>query len=662
VSGDEADNSEIIVDLSSPLLLVIAGPARGRSIPVDKRLSIGRDDQSGLAIADVALSRQHCELEPTSEGVVLRDLGSRNGSWVNGQPVNTHVLSDGDQIRIGDSALLFVQPGGAQSASTMHDEPALDDTPVSMDSTIAIDATTARYFQRGVPTDSATDPARAARDLATLLRLSEALHGATSRDALHNLLLEHALGAVPADVAAVLAADAATGALSVAAITRRTRDTVVISRTIARRALADRPAVVTNQVAADPRFGSAASVAGSTLRAALSVPLLTAADPTSVLYLGREAAAAGFTEDDLQIVAGIGSVGGLALDRLRHLEWLEDENTRLRHDSAIDHQMIGESRAMQRVYRFIERTAPTDATVLIRGDSGTGKELVARAIHVNSPRSRGPFVAINCAALPEALLESELFGHECGAFTGAVAQLRGRLELADRGTVFLDEIGELAPTLQAKLLRVLQDRVVERIGGRRAVPIDIRFIAATNRDLDGAIADGQFRQDLYYRLNVVSIEMPALKQRREDIPLLAAYFVRKYSTHCKRSVKGISPEARALLMRYEWPGNVRELENAVERAVVLGSTDVVHVDDLPEALLEQPSDDAAETGFHGRVAAQKRAIIREALERAGGNVAQAARALDLQPTYLHRLIRNLDVREDRNPSNQSGEARTKNGA
>jgi len=231
--------------------------------------------------------------------------------------------------------------------------------------------------------------------------------------------------------------------------------------------------------------------------------------------------------------------------------------------------------------------------------------------------------------------------------------------LADRKPF---DVGELAPTLQAKLLRVLQDRVVERIGGRRAVPIDIRFIAATNRDLDGAIADGQFRQDLYYRLNVVSIEMPALKQRREDIPLLAAYFVRKYSTHCKRSVKGISPEARALLMRYEWPGNVRELENAIERAVVLGSTDVVHVDDLPEALLERASEDGTHTGFHGRVATQKRAIICEALERAGGNVASAARDLGLQATYLHRLIRNLGIREDRDPPSRSSEAPGRNRA
>jgi transcriptional regulator with GAF, ATPase, and Fis domain len=648
------------VDPASPLLLVIAGPARGRSVPIDKRLSIGRGDRSDLAIADVALSRQHCELEPTGEGVVLRDLGSLNGSWVNGQPVNTHILSDGDQIRIGDSALLFIQPAARQPAADTSDEGALDDTPVSIDSTLAIETATARYVQPAA--DTSTDPTRAARDLTTLLRLSEALHGATSRDELHTLLLEHALRAVPADVAAVLAADAATGALSVAALTHRTSEPVVISRTIARRALSDRSAVLTNQVGADVRLGSAASIAGSTLRAALAVPLLTAADPTSVLYLGRGAAAAGFTEDDLEVVAGIGSIGGLALDRLRHLEWLEDENTRLRQDIAIDHQMIGESRAMQRVYRFIERTASTDATVLIRGESGTGKELVARAVHANSPRSHGPFVAINCAALPEALLESELFGHERGAFTGAVGQLRGRLELADRGTVFLDEIGELATTLQAKLLRVLQDRVIERIGGRRAVPIDIRLIAATNRDLDRAIADGHFRRDLYYRLNVVSIEVPALKTRREDIPLLAAYFVRKYSSRCKRSVKGISPEARALLMRYDWPGNVRELENAIERAVVLGSTDVIHVDDLPEALLERASEDAAGTGFHERVAAEKRAIIKEALERAGGNVAQAARDLGLQPTYLHRLIRNLEVRQDRASPDLSAEARTRNRA
>src|SRR5215203_5864335 len=249
--------------------------------------------------------------------------------------------------------------------------------------------------------------------------------------------------------------------------------------------------------------------------------------------------------------------------------------------------MVGESAAMQRVYHFISKVAPTDATVLINGESGTGKELAARALHRNSKRAQKPFMAVNCAALNEALLESELFGHEKGSFTGAFAQKKGRLEIADRGTVFLDEIGELTPQLQVKLLRVLQEREFERVGGTVTIKVDLRVIAATNKNLEEAIETGQFRQDLYYRLNVVSLEMPALRERRDDIMLLANYFADKYGARCNRKLRGVSPEARNCLTAYDWPGNVRELENTIERAIVLGTTDLVLAEDLPEALLER---------------------------------------------------------------------------
>lgn len=235
---------------------------------------------------------------------------------------------------------------------------------------------------------------------------------------------------------------------------------------------------------------------------------------------------------------------------------------------------------MQRVYHFIGKVAPTDATVLINGESGTGKELAARAIHRNSKRAQKAFVAVNCAALTESLLESELFGHERGAFTGAIAQKKGRLEIASGGTVFLDEIGELTPALQVKLLRVLQEREFERVGGTVTIKADVRVIAATNKNLEDAMATNQFRHDLFYRLNVVSLEMPPLRARREDILLLASYFVEKYATMCNRKLKGISPDARTSLLGYEWPGNVRELENTIERAVVLGTTEFILTEDF----------------------------------------------------------------------------------
>ena len=219
---------------------------------------------------------------------------------------------------------------------------------------------------------------------------------------------------------------------------------------------------------------------------------------------------------------------------------------------------------------FIARVAISNATVLILGESGTGKELVARAIHRNSPRKDRPFVALNCAAITETLLESELFGHERGAFTGATAMKMGRLEVANTGTLFLDEVGEMPLALQAKVLRALQTREFERVGGTRSIKVDVRFVAATNRNLEQAMKDGSFRPDLFYRLNVVSVNMPPLRKHPEDIPLLAMYFAAEHSKKCNRSLKGISPSARAMLMNYSWPGNVRELENAIERAVVLG--------------------------------------------------------------------------------------------
>ena len=300
---------------------------------------------------------------------------------------------------------------------------------------------------------------------------------------------------------------------------------------------------------------------------------------------------------------------------------------------------------MKQVYRFLSRVAPTDSTVLVGGESGTGKELVARAIHRNSPRASRPFVAIHCAAIPEGLLESELFGYERGAFTGAAGRKRGRLEMADGGVIFLDEIGELAPALQVKLLRVLQEREFERLGGSRAIPIDMRLIAATNKDLAAAVKAQTFRQDLYYRLNVVSLVLPRLRERLEDIPLLAEHFVAKFAAKCKVRDRKISPEAMAELMNYEWPGNVRELENAIESALVLGVSDSIRPEDLPESVvMRAPLPGVHEARYHSSVTQLKKQLILAALEEANGSYTEAAQILGVHANYLHRLVRNLNLR------------------
>ena len=251
------------------------------------------------------------------------------------------------------------------------------------------------------------------------------------------------------------------------------------------------------------------------------------------------------------------------------------------------HQIIGRSKAMRRVLDMVDRAAPSKSTVLITGESGTGKELIAKAIHFTSPRKKGPFISVNCMALNPGVLESELFGHEKGSFTGAVALKRGRFELAHGGTLFLDEIGELSQDLQVKLLRVLQERSFERVGGAESISVDIRIVTATNKDLQAAVHSGQFREDLFYRLNVVQVPLPPLRERREDIPLLAAHFLKKFSEENAGHVKGFTADVIDYLTAYEWPGNVRQLENVVERCVVMAGDEMVRVDDLPPEIKDE---------------------------------------------------------------------------
>jgi transcriptional regulator with PAS, ATPase and Fis domain len=337
-------------------------------------------------------------------------------------------------------------------------------------------------------------------------------------------------------------------------------------------------------------------------------------------------------------------MAALALENARTMERLQRENEQLKSEVRERFDMIGEAAAMQEVYRFVSKVAVTDSNVLIQGESGTGKELVARAIHRNSARSERSFVAINCAAITETLLESELFGHEKGAFTGAATQKKGYLEVAEGGTVFLDEIGELALPLQAKLLRVLQERELMRVGGTKAIKVDIRVLAATNRALLEMVRAERFREDLYYRLNVLSCRVPPLRSRREDIYPLARHFAQQYSVKCNRQIRGIADDAIACLRGYDWPGNVRELQNAIEHAVVLGSASEIVRDDLPESLLESAGGDGVAGGYHEEVVRRKRELVLDALQLCNGSFTEAAKSLGVHPNYLHRLVRVLDLR------------------
>ncbi len=332
----------------------------------------------------------------------------------------------------------------------------------------------------------------------------------------------------------------------------------------------------------------------------------------------------------------------LTIDKALKLRRLMAQNRLLKEDARRAGgfgRIIGDCRSMRAVFAVVAKVAATKATVLITGESGTGKELIARAIHEQSPRADEPFVAVNCMALTETLLESELFGHEKGSFTGASARRKGRFELADKGTLFLDEVGEIAPSLQVKLLRVLQERTFERVGGNQPISVDVRIVAATNRDLAAAVAQGRFREDLFYRLNVVRVELPPLRERREDLPALVAHFVRRYAAEMGRAAPAVSPEAMALIYDYAWPGNVRELENALERAVIMAGGEI-RPQDLPLEVgpgaaepcsaPELPSD----MGINQAVEDLERRMILRALQEANGVAAHAAEALGVTKSNL----------------------------
>ena len=301
--------------------------------------------------------------------------------------------------------------------------------------------------------------------------------------------------------------------------------------------------------------------------------------------------------------------------------------------------IIGQSGVMQEVFRALEKVVDSNVTVLIQGESGTGKELIARAIHYHSKgRSHKPFVAVNCSALPESLLESELFGHERGSFTGATGRRIGKFEVANGGTIFLDEIGLMTQATQAKVLRVLQEREFERVGGNELVKVDVRFISATNRDLEEAVKNGEFREDLYYRISVFPIKLPPLRERREDIPLLAAHFLDKYSKQENKGVEGIAPDALELLMAYNWPGNVRELENAIERAVVLANTKEVTPKDLPNSVRSIGEKKIYETDntLSSWIEKLEEEALRQALLECEGNISQTAKKLGIGRATIYR--------------------------
>jgi transcriptional regulator with GAF, ATPase, and Fis domain len=636
--------------MSLARLLVIEGPDAGREFELPMRGgAVGRGDGSLVQLTDPTVSRQHAMIELRDGALCWVDDSGKARALVNGKPATLHALEAGDEIVIGATKLVFLPVDGvAVTRASSH---------VTME---------VGSRQLHALTRSDTGDHRASRHLAALADLGDRLRveSAAGRDAVARAACDAALSALGAQRAFVLSvAQTARGRVAPVAAAVATAEPTQLQA----------PSDLVDKVV-QGRQVVTAETGGRTLVAA---PIHGAGDDViGVLWVDRKGkpwdAIDALAVDCLAHLTSAAWVGADARDQLvRRADALDEQL----NGPLADADLIGRSAAAQRVIAFVGRVAPSDATVLLGGESGSGKEMVARAIHRASRRAKGPCVAVNCAALTESLIESELFGHEKGAFTGATEKKAGRFEMADRGTLFLDEVGELPLGLQTKFLRVLEERRFERVGGQKAIDVDVRVVAATNRDLAEMVKRGTFREDLFYRLSVIHIEVPPLRDRLDDVPLIADFFLARFRGQAARRISGFAADAIAAMTRYSWPGNVRELRNAVERAVVLGDREQIVAADLPPQVL------AAVAPARGRTSPptpplgsnsvslpavtidplpppptppprpaparslrelEKQGIL-AALAATGGNKAQAAAILEIDRSTLYKKLKDYDI-------------------
>ena len=609
----------------NPRLVSISGLFEGQTFPLrGDRFVIGRNADNDLQLSSLEVSRHHCELVRSAEGRFnLRDLDSRHGVFVNGRPVRERRLEHSDLLTVGGNVLLFLLDDTTASRQIEAPEPLL------AASTIVRKPSEAFYLDRRRTDEALPATARIARDLQALLAASRALQGSHSSASLARQLLESALEMAPAENAAVFLDEPGSDELVMLA---RHPDTPGGPPLSIDPSLLDRLRVERSGILA------ASSGAGSFL----CLPLAGRGDELAGLLYAERRTPPAFEERHLDLLGALCALASPALQNAIHLRELEAEKKRLQ-ELQLRHELVGESPPLRRLLELIAKVARADTTVLIRGESGTGKELAAQAIHRSSARCYGPFVAINCATLSETLLESELFGHERGAFTGAIERRVGKLEVARGGTLFLDEVGETKPTLQAKLLRVLQERSFERVGGNKTIAADVRVIAATNRDLEAAIREGTFREDLYYRLKVITLEPPPLRERRGDVALLAQHFLALHGGRMGRRMS-LSAAARKSLKAYAWPGNIRELGNVIERAVVLADSDVLQPEDLPDEVAMASQAGTGELQLS--LSDHRRRLVLEAWKSSGGDYAAAAVLLGVHVNSFHRMVARLGLKNE----------------
>ncbi|HJQ79237.1 MAG TPA: sigma 54-interacting transcriptional regulator [Lacipirellulaceae bacterium] len=650
-------------------------------------VTIGRAPTNAIVVKDERCSRNHAEVFQSQGQWTLRDLDSRNGTLVDGQRIQVdYQLQAGDIVRIGNSHLAFVHdlsqafPDSHSVLRTAQPVTAEDDAdptvgPLDSESVLeTYEPTTithrrqqSRFLEPPEEQDVDISLPKVGRAAANLCRLAFELAKASDVVTLANVALDGLFEGSQVDAGAVLLQPRRPNAKqpdSLEVVASRSdsphryhRVSQFLSSTVMR----EGQAVLARNVMDDSQLGSRDSKGDILATSVICAPIRSDGKVVGVIHLYSTDASRTTDPDDLEFTLAVADTVAVALENLsrqqelaENLNQIRDENVQLRERLGVESEIVGSSELMNQVAREIARAAPSRATVLIRGESGVGKELVARAVHFSSPRKKGPFVCLNCAALSETLLESELFGHEKGAFTGATERKIGKFEAADKGTLMLDEIGEMNAKTQAKFLRVLEGHPFERVGGSEAIKVDVRVIAATNRDLEKDVAEGHFRRDLYFRLHVLEIVVPALRKRAEDIPMLAEYFLQRFVAETGSKIKGFTPRAMEEMLRYRWPGNVRELKNVIERAVVLTRGQYIDHDDLVLSTLRTAGDTdmGVVDGRNARsepasLADIERQHILDTLNQTGWNKSRAAIILGIERSTLDRKIRRYDLVEGR---------------
>ncbi|HQZ66594.1 MAG TPA: sigma 54-interacting transcriptional regulator [Planctomycetaceae bacterium] len=631
--------------------------------------TIGRSATNRIVLQDDACSRNHCEVFYSSGDWRVRDLSSRNGTNINGHPVAGDTpIESGDVIGIGECRLAFTT--SLESTPFSPPNVAIPGEPVTSATQTAVGtrAEPSILHRTAMPEFLAasagqrTDP-NFASELAKLYRLGLEMGTARTRQQLTDVVLANLARETVASISAILLAgpDAspqpAPADLQVVAYdSRKDLPYRRVSDNLSRVVLSKREAILARDVGDDHQLSFFDSLGEMKALSVICAPIIAPDRVLGLIHLYSTNPDNPLDKHDLEFTLAVSNQLAVALRHLQERDSLQtgltqarNENRTLRAQLTEEQTLIGETSSIIDLRERLALIAETDASVLIRGESGCGKELIARSIHLQSPRCDGPFVCVNCAALNESLLESELFGHEKGAFTGAVDRKIGRFEQADGGTLFLDEVGEMSPSIQAKFLRVLEGHVFERIGGRKPIQVDVRIVAATNRDLEEAVEDGDFRKDLYFRLQVAEITASPLRERKDDIELLANAFLRKFVQKTGRVIKGFTDDAMQLLRDYNWPGNVRELQNTIERTVILCRNELVRAADIQLSSLgsrgSAPVPDRLPAGGYRELSMAdiEQEHILATLEHTGWNKSRASQILGIERSTLDRKLKRYHV-------------------